>query len=689
MKTKNRIIFLWALVAIFTIKGYGQTKDEQSVTLDPTARSLTLPPFDAKFRVNSFTTDFDSIDFKYSIDDVESLKRLKAKTKNSFDSINGVLTSLIQSIDKTSLDKIIKTDYDIELEKNTKKFIQAIEKSADNEASIKGIVTGVSKFKKGKIVGTKQVDNHSVLLVLQLYKLLNIENKNFDNHIGSLEKLRELSIELNSYDKRIKSLKKGGNYYFVGDEFKLEVANNKAHFPKSIGPLHPEVSYTFKLDGTKKVQLNPTELTTLKYETIKLLDKYFPLSGYADQDDIDKFKVAVFDLMKSYSKSERIFGPDGELKNVSGNPLRDSQLWDIIQKLYLPYDQINKQDNPEISSNSTNLINLFESSQTVFDKLYLLHSGKIKPSEGLTKTILDQPLNSGLDVNKDLTFGQFLGLLINPDQNHFINQVLSADSNTVYKVKGNSLVKGTGIDNETIYLLKSFFDKLLWRSFLEVKGSGKKTQEVKVFNSNGDIAKIKAIRDATDNLITAINSKGSQLKKIKSIKEDVPNILQNIYVKEEIAINKSIVINVFAENNAYIGLDLGLMYAFDIDGIFSFQGTHFYITPINREAPFKYFDDYNRYFLKRFSFYVGIAQLVSEKNDRYEGLFAKNSLALGVGYRLTRTIRFSAGTLIYNELDPNPLVDNKALKLAPTVALSIDIDLTNALGAIGKAINFK
>ncbi len=40
-------------------------------------------------------------------------------------------------------------------------------------------------------------------------------------------------------------------------------------------------------------------------------------------------------------------------------------------------------------------------------------------------------------------------------------------------------------------------------------------------------------------------------------------------------------------------------------------------------------------------------------------------------------------------MDPEqPLVDDKTLKMAPTVSLSVDIDLTQALGAIGKVINF-
>ncbi len=136
----------------------------------------------------------------------------------------------------------------------------------------------------------------------------------------------------------------------------------------------------------------------------------------------------------------------------------------------------------------------------------------------------------------------------------------------------------------------------------------------------------------------------------------------------------------------HISSDLGLLYAGDAGLVRPYFGANFYTRPVNRDVPLSVLGGFKR----RFSFLAGLTlssvketESGTEPRVLRDDLFASQTLALGVGYRLGDTTRLAVGALIYQQNDPNPLIDNLDLKADFFVSLSFDQSLRQLLGPIG------
>lgn len=87
--------------------------------------------------------------------------------------------------------------------------------------------------------------------------------------------------------------------------------------------------------------------------------------------------------------------------------------------------------------------------------------------------------------------------------------------------------------------------------------------------------------------------------------------------------------------------------------------------------------------LSHWSIALGISQASVAKDGVRADFFKKTSFFTGVGYRLTSALRLTFGTLWYNKLDPNPLLDNKKLAVAPYAGLSIDLQVRKFIQNLG------
>jgi hypothetical protein len=133
--------------------------------------------------------------------------------------------------------------------------------------------------------------------------------------------------------------------------------------------------------------------------------------------------------------------------------------------------------------------------------------------------------------------------------------------------------------------------------------------------------------------------------------------------------------------NLYIGLDLGVLYAPDLERGALYFGANVYFRPVNKSASLR-----DRGGLKRrLSATVGITvtDLGLEDDERIQPLLgSRSNLVLGVGYRLAKSMRVSGGALLFLKDDPNPLVTQTALTATPYAAFSFDADLVGALRAL-------
>ena len=134
------------------------------------------------------------------------------------------------------------------------------------------------------------------------------------------------------------------------------------------------------------------------------------------------------------------------------------------------------------------------------------------------------------------------------------------------------------------------------------------------------------------------------------------------------------------EAGIYVGLDLGVLYPPELDRASLYVGANLYFRPINKRASLGGFG-------QRFSLTFGISlnDLKLEQGDpRFDPLLGdRSNLLVGAGLRLSRSLRVSAGALLFLKNDPNPLVDDRSLAATFYAALSFDVDIVRAFRSMG------
>lgn len=124
----------------------------------------------------------------------------------------------------------------------------------------------------------------------------------------------------------------------------------------------------------------------------------------------------------------------------------------------------------------------------------------------------------------------------------------------------------------------------------------------------------------------------------------------------------------------YVSADLGFAHAWDIDESFAYIGVNFYGSPVNKKAPLNGFGR-RLPFLRRFALVIGLPMTNLEDPSR-KPLVAGKPVLVGAGIRLTDYLRLTVGGLLFNEADPDPLVDDtRGVKATPFASLSLDIDV--------------
>ena len=128
----------------------------------------------------------------------------------------------------------------------------------------------------------------------------------------------------------------------------------------------------------------------------------------------------------------------------------------------------------------------------------------------------------------------------------------------------------------------------------------------------------------------------------------------------------------------YVSLDLGLLYGFEVDRGALFAGVNVYLAPVNKHAPLR-----GAALRKRLSVTVGLTltDMRQEDDDRFENLIGDRwNVLVGMGLRVTGSLRLGAGALLLLKNDPNPLVLDRSLGAVPYVTASLDVDVGRLFG---------
>lgn len=137
------------------------------------------------------------------------------------------------------------------------------------------------------------------------------------------------------------------------------------------------------------------------------------------------------------------------------------------------------------------------------------------------------------------------------------------------------------------------------------------------------------------------------------------------------------------QSRNYISADTGIVCTPELGECNTYAGTNIYFRPINKAAPLNQFGGFFQTLDRRLSATIGLtAQGVGDEKTR-DDLFNNQSLLLGLGARMTNSVRLTAGGLLFKKLDPNPLVDDESLTTTYFLSISFDIDVAPLLQGIG------
>lgn len=120
-----------------------------------------------------------------------------------------------------------------------------------------------------------------------------------------------------------------------------------------------------------------------------------------------------------------------------------------------------------------------------------------------------------------------------------------------------------------------------------------------------------------------------------------------------------------------------------------YVGINIALRPLDSDLPFRSLVRNKRIStLQRFTIDLGVTLNSIAKANYRANLFGNDNVMVGLGYKFSHVISVNFGGLIYNNVDPNPLLDKKTVAVAPYVGISINLKIKDALGDIAKVFAY-
>jgi len=144
--------------------------------------------------------------------------------------------------------------------------------------------------------------------------------------------------------------------------------------------------------------------------------------------------------------------------------------------------------------------------------------------------------------------------------------------------------------------------------------------------------------------------------------------------------------------SSVVTVDAGyVMFGFPWNGFFRgtpYLGIDIYFRAFDPSIPYKYVRE-NRAtdglnFWNNLSANFGITLNTQAKQYYRADLFGNENIIVGAGYRINNLFKVNFGGLLYYKLDPNFLIDNKHIAVAPYLGASIDIRIGTIYSSFAK-----
>jgi len=275
------------------------------------------------------------------------------------------------------------------------------------------------------------------------------------------------------------------------------------------------------------------------------------------------------------------------------------------------------------------------------------------------------PLNPAREPHKTTTMSQVARALAASTEVTRRGLIMGA-----LKFAGPNLENASEPDAQSIALLADFLD--VYTSDMFRKKSGNTTEPVVTAAVASEVSAQAPVRDLADLMIEKATAKQTFDTTL------LPDILANLVLDRGFDLTASPTV-ITEGKNPYIGVDAGMGYAFNLDKPYVYVGANFYRVPINKDqkgVPYWGVEGLN----KRVSLLLGLATSI----DGAKNLVGPGTPMAGLGYRFSRYVKLSTGSIVFKQKDENPLIDKDHVKLEPFVSISIDTDLKALLGGVGK-----
>lgn len=499
------------------------------------------------------------------------------------------------------------------------------------------------------------------------------------NEISSLE----IKYKIQNYD--LNKLKKQPKKYYFQDTTLVDIEgfisvtrrgiNSKTFSIGNIGPIHANTPYVFDFKGFKKIVLDEDDDKSLKYDIKNFLKKIY-LSKDPIPASFNMVETELNNILKKYVQGD-IF--ESNRKKVTeldllvslNKPIRDLRFLQI--------------ERTEIEGNNTAIVSRLIPS---LSGLCIQFNSIVVDNDDLE---LNTIINASIENFKDVTLKHFITFL-KEDCDSFdkIKQVISGDKSLVFKMNKLDIIAAEKYNNiETLKFITSGFKDLIELKtpddlsdyYFDESSRGLLTDFTHEFDNKDESG------DDKDGLI-AISEKILSLNN-KAIPE-IPNILADKYTEVMLSqIDYYRFTDVQTQSTPYVNIDLGILYATELNNPFILETINFHFSPINRDALLSDIKGFWNLLEKRLSFQVGLAQRLGPTDETFENYLtgALGTPYIGLGFRANRILRISAGAIFHQQPNPNPVVNLKYTKSSFVFSVSINSALSNALGGLNNLVN--
>ncbi|BFM45274.1 hypothetical protein CFS9_39150 [Flavobacterium sp. CFS9] len=433
-----------------------------------------------------------------------------------------------------------------------------------------------------------------------------------------------------------------------------------------IGPLHPNTPYIFEFYIYEKVNATDNAANLLKADVQKFINKL-----YLDTDILPNSKEITdqFNLIVQKHVSD-LYDKNGHRLTVSN--LFSSDLAYYISELTIAKTAIktaienNESDAKGIkpSNFGANFCTLIEN----IDSKDLANSG-----------IFTEPMNLLIDEYNNVTLQEMINFYkLNCNRDFaYSSSILNGKNKFNNKLELQTLSKEERYKNiESLELFKS---SIILMNKLKTKSDNQLYFQGDINNS---------INTRLDKIIAEENTINDNRNKISELNANTPNILLNKYSQTAFRNDYMAITDVESKATPYINLDLGLLYASKLQDVFALQTVNFHLLPVNRNAIFSKLQGWDKFF-KQACFQIGLAQRLGPTDESYHN-FLTGDLGtpyIGLGFRVNRILRVSAGMIVYREDNNNPIITDKITKGSFSFTITINSALSSALGLVGGIFN--